>query len=115
MTTGVANLPVEGPTQDDCARLLAHLRKDYIPALRIEVEFYEVGKAGPGLKLEVIDESAAAVNGKEVVNVWAAKTFGQRIRNFTTADLYDLLMIAYRTIDRYFEYGEASAPVRRSR
>lgn len=113
MTNHVANLPVEGPSQDDCGRLLVHLRKDYIPDLRIEVNFYELGKAGQGMKIELLDDSAAAVNGEELVNVWGAKTYGQRIRNISTNELYDLLMMGYRQIDRYFELGEAFAPVRR--
>jgi len=113
MSRLVPSLPAEGPTQDDCGRLIVHLRKDYIPALRVEVNFYELGKVGQGLKLEVLDESAAGVNGEEVVNVWASKTFGQRIQNISTNDLYDLLMTAYRQIDRFFTLGEAFAPVRR--
>lgn len=109
------NLPTEGPTQDDCGRLLAHLRAEYIPLLRVEVNFYSLGTVGWGLKLEVLDDSAAGVDGKEVVNVWSCKTFGQRMLYIRTADLYDLLILAYRQIDRYFELGEAVAPARRAK
>lgn len=113
MTRLVPLLPAEGPTQDDCGRLMVHLRKDYIPALRVEVNFYELGKAGQGLKIEVLDDSAVGAGGEDVVNVWATKTFGQRIQNISTNDLYDLLMTAYRQIDRFFTLGEAFAPARR--
>lgn len=115
MGTHHANLPVEGPGQDDCGRLMVHLRKDYIPALRVEVNFYELGSIGQGLKIEVLDDHPAGVNGEEIVNVWATKTFGNRIRSIGTGDLYDLLMMAYRQIDRFFELGEAFAPARRVR
>lgn len=107
------NLPAEGPTQDDCGRLLSTLRTEFIPALRVEVNFYSLGSIGWGLKLEVLDDSAAGVDGKEVVNVWSAKTFGQRMLYIRTADLYDSLIVAYRQIERYFELGEAFAPARR--
>lgn len=113
MTNHVANLPVEGPTQDDCGRLILHLRDQYIPSLRLEVGFYQIGKAGWGLKMEILDDCVAGVDGKEVVNVWATATIGQRIMHISTNQLYDLLMTAYRQIDRYFELGEAFAPARR--
>lgn len=115
MRNGVASLPVEGPTQDDCGRLLLHLQNDYVRNLRLEVQFYEVGRAGRGIKLEVLDDSAVGVDGRDLVNVWATKTFGQRVAYISTADLYDLLMTAYRTIDKYFELGEAFAPARREK
>jgi len=113
MAVSSANLPDEGPSQDDCGRLMKHLRADYIPGLRVEVNFYSLGSAGWGLKMEVIDNSAVGIDGHTYVNIWATKTFGQRVRYVRTADLYDLLMIAYRQIDRYFVDGEAFAPTRR--
>lgn len=113
MANAKPNLPAEGPTQDDCGRLMLHLRTDYIPALRVEVDFYQVGAVGWGVKLEVVDDGLSGVDGKTVVNVWSAKTLFQRSLYISTADLYDLLMVAYRTIDRFFEGGEAFAPARR--
>lgn len=115
MSNAIPHLPVEGPTQDDCGRLLLHLQTDYIRGLRLEVGFYDLGRAGRGLKLELIDDSAAAINGEELVNVWATKTLGQRISNISMAEIYDLLMMGYRVIDKYFELGEAFAPARRQK
>jgi hypothetical protein len=115
MSNAIPHLPVEGPGQDDCGRLLLHLQVDYIRDLRLEVGFYELGRAGRGLKLEVLDDRPEGVDGKSVVNVWAIKTFGQRISNISTNEIYDLLMTAYRTIDRFFELGEAFAPTRREK
>lgn len=113
MSNAVAHLPAEGPTQDDCGRLLLHLRSDYIPHLRLEVGFYEIGKAGRGIKLEVLDDGLSGVDGRDIVNVWAKKTLGNRMAYVSMAEIYDLLMTAYRTIDRFFEEGEAFAPERR--
>lgn len=115
MSNAVPHLPIEGPTQDDCGRLMLHLQVDYIRDLRLEIGFYDLGKSGRGLKLELLDNRPEGVDGKEVVNVWASKTFGQRISNISTREIYDLLMIGYRTIDRFFELGEAYAPARREK
>ncbi len=113
MSTNRANLPVEGPGQDDCGRLLSYLRNDYIRNLRIEVGFYPVGSVGHGLKLEVLDDGLAGVDGQAVVNVWAQKSLFNRQAQISMAEMYDLLMTAYRHIDKFFELGEAAAPTRR--
>lgn len=113
MSLTKANLPTEGPTQDDCGRLMSTLRSEYIPALRIEVDFYQVGAVGWGVKLELLDDAAFTANGEEAVNVWSAKTLFQRSLYIRTQELYDLLIIGHRVIDKYFEEGEAFAPARR--
>lgn len=115
MSNAVPHLPTEGPTQDDCGRLLVYLRHEYIRDLRLEVGFYDMGTAGYGLKLEVLDERPEGVDGKELVNVWATKTIGNRLFYISTKELYDLLLTAYRTIDRFFDQGEAFAPARREK
>jgi hypothetical protein len=108
-----ANLPAEGPLPDDCGRLVAHLRNEYMPDLRIEVNFYNLGAAVWSMKMEVLNDSLVTLNGEETVNVWAVKTFGIRINSISTNDLYDLLMTAYRSVDRFMRDGEAFAPARR--
>ena len=113
MSTNHARVPADGPSQDDCGRLLSYLRNDYIGGLRVELGFYQVGNVGRGLKLEVIDEGLTGVDGESVVNVWAEKTLFSRQLGISMADLYDLLMTAYRRIDKFFELGEAAAPIRR--
>lgn len=113
MSNAIPHLPVEGPGQDDCGRLLLHLQVDYIRDLRLEVGFYEVGRAGRGIKLELVSSGLAGVGGDDVLNVWAKKTLGQRLAYVSLAEIYDLLMLGYRAIDRYFEQGEAAAPERR--
>jgi hypothetical protein len=49
------------------------------------------------------------------VNVWAEKTLFANRREVRTADIHDLLILAHRAIDRYFEQGEAAAPIRRAK
>jgi len=113
MSANHARLSADGPCQDDCGRLLSYLRNDYIRGLRVELGFYPVGSIGHGLKLEVIDTGLSGVDGQTVVNVWAEKTLFSRQQGISMADLYDLLMTAYRRIDKFFEVGEAAAPIRR--
>jgi len=115
MANPLVHLSTEGPTQDDCGRLMAHLREDYIPGLRVEVDFYKIGQAGWGLKISTLDDSLAGVDGQQLVNVWSEKTLFQRSLYIRTQELYDLLMTAYRAIDRYFAEGEAFAPARRAK
>lgn len=113
MSNAIPHLPVEGPTQDDCGRLLLHLQVDYVRDLRLEVGFYDVGRAGRGIKLEVLSTGLGGVDGSTVELVWAKKTLGQRLAYVSMAEIYDLLMLAYRAIDAYFEFGEPRAPERR--
>jgi len=113
MSTHHSRLPVEGPGQDDCGRLMYYLRDDYIRRLRVEVNFYHVGAAGYGIKLEAIDDGLSGVDGEVVVNVWASRALFGKLTAISTAELHDLLLSAHRAIERYFELGEAAAPIRR--
>lgn len=115
MSNSTVHLPTEGPTQDDCGRLLLHLQVDFVRDLRLEVGFYDVGRAGRGIKLELVSDGLGGCDGRDCVNVWAKKTLGQRMAYVSMADIYDLLMSGYRAIDRYFEQGEAFAPERRAK
>lgn len=77
------------------------------------MNWYEFGKDLHGMKLELIDDSAVSVDGREMVNVWSTKTFGNQLHLISEAQLYDLLIVGYRQIERFFEHGEAFAPSRR--
>jgi hypothetical protein len=81
--------------------------------LRLEVGFYEVGRAGRGIKLELVGDGLGGCDGNDCVNVWAKKTIGNRLAYVSMADIYDLLMSGYRRIEKYMELGEAFAPERR--
>lgn len=108
-----ANLPSSGPTPADCHRLISAIRKDFIPGVYVRLDWYGFGSGLHGLKAELVDESAHSVSGQKVLNVWATKTFGNQIHLFSEAQLYDLLIVGYRAIERFFEQGEAAAPTRR--
>jgi len=109
------HLPATGPESGDCFRLFRTLQREYIPGLRVEVNWYEFGNKLYGMKLELIDDSAHQEDGQQLVNVWSAKTFGNQLHLISEAQLYDLLIVGYRAIERFFDEGEAAAPLRRAR
>jgi hypothetical protein len=114
-SSGDPRLPSRGPTADDCFRLYRTLQREYIPGLRIELSWYEFGEGLHGMKVEAIDDSAVTFDGIHYVNIWAAKTFGNQLHLISEAQLYDLLIVAYRQIEKFFEQGEAFAPARRAK
>jgi len=109
------HLPSSGPESGDCFRLFRTLQREYIPGLRVEVNWYEFGNKLYGMKIELLDDSAMTLDGGQLVNVWSTKTFGNQLHLISEAQLYDLLIVGYRAIERFFELGEAAAPVRRAK
>jgi hypothetical protein len=91
------------------------LQREYIPGLWVQVSWYQIGKDQYGLKLELLDNSLHQVDGQPAVNVWSAKTFGNQLHLISEAQLYDLLIVGYRTIERFFSEDEAAAPARRAK
>lgn len=109
------HLPTEGPGSGDCFRLFRTIQREYIPGAWVQVSWYEIGKSQHGMKVELLDESLHQVDGLPAVNVWAAKTFGNQLHLISESQLYDLLIVGYRAIERFFEQGEAAAPARRQK
>lgn len=110
-----SHLPAQGPGPSDCWRLMRSLQREYIPGLRVEVSWYEIGRDLHGMKVELLDDSAMTLDGQQLVNVWSTKTFGNQLHLISEAQLYDLLIVGYRQIEKYFEHGEAFAPARRAK
>lgn len=116
MTSGSNHrLPGSGPESSDCFRLFRTIQREYIPGAWVQVSWYEFGNKLHGLKLELLDDSLHQVDGQPAVNVWSAKTFGNQLHLISEAQLYDLLIVGYRAIERFFEQGEAAAPARRAK
>ena len=106
-------LPSEGPTAGDCFRLMTSIQRGWIPDARIELSWYEFGIKLYGMKIELISDSAVVIDGCNYVNIWSTKTFGNQLHLISSNQLYDLLIVGYRQIEKYFEEGEAFAPSRR--
>ena len=92
---------------------MATIQKDFIPGVWVQLGWYEFGNGLHGMKVELVDDSAVTISGERVLNVWATKTFGNQLHLISEAQLYDLLIVGYRQMEKYFEHGEASAPARR--
>lgn len=108
-------VPDRNAAAADCARLWSTLTGEYIPGLRILLEprFDEFGRGA--IWVAVVDDSAIAVNGSQLENIWAERVFLNQLHLISLGQLFALLIDAYRKIDEYFRIGEASAPTRRAK
>jgi hypothetical protein len=104
-----------GASADDCARLWATLTTEYIPSLRVEMRVHQDPSAGAYLLFEVVDDSAQDDGGSPLVNIWATREFHNQLYLISMAQLFDLLISAYRQIDGYFTIGSPYAPTLRRR
>jgi hypothetical protein len=102
-----------GVTASDCARLWSTLTTEYIPGLRIEVRILESATGQVYLSVEVVDDSLESLNGSPLVNIWASREYVNPLYLISRDQLFDLLIVAYRTLDGYFTNGTPSAPTRR--
>lgn len=100
-------------TADDCARLWTTLTTEYIPALRLEIRMVTDPAGASWLSIEVVDDSLVTIDGGECVNLWASAEYRNGLYLISVAQLFDLLIKAYRKIDGFFSYGTPSAPTLR--
>jgi hypothetical protein len=105
-------LPTTGPNAGDCLRLWSTLTSEYIPGLTLELAPFETPGKQVGIRLRVVDTSYPRQGRIKSVNIWATKTFQNELYLISVAQLFDLLIVAYRAIDAYFTLGEACAPLR---
>jgi hypothetical protein len=105
----------DGPEPGDCFRLMRSIQRGWVPDARVEISWYEFGDKLYGMKAELISDSAVVIDGCNYLNIWSTKTFGNQLHLISSGQLYDLLIVGYRAIEKYFEEGEAFAPARRVR
>jgi len=115
MSKSSVSLPQSGPNVSDIGRLWETIKKDFVSDLRIELRPFILAGDGIGLVLELVSDSVEDINGVLWVHVWSAKTFTNPFHLISTSQLYDLLIVGYRTMEKYFEQGEAFAPSKRPR
>lgn len=104
-----------GANAADCARLWNTLTTEFIPGLLFVIKPVTKDKETGYIEIAVVDQSVHQIDGEALENVWAVKEFHNQLHLISVGQLFDLLITAYRTIDRYFELGEAAAPLRRVR
>lgn len=110
-----ARVPVDGPNVGDCFRLMRSIQRGWIPDARVELSWFEIDHKTWGMRAELVCDSAVIIDGVQYINIFAEKTFYNQLHLISTGQLYDLLIVGYRAIERYFEHGEAAAPNRRVR
>lgn len=100
----------QSATLDDCARLLTTLRADYIPGLKIEIDF-ELGERSSGaMVLRLVDEVHSIEDPQLARSVWSELHFYNQLHLISCGSLFDLLIVGYRVIDRYFTTGVDNRP-----
>lgn len=109
------HLPTTGPNMGDCLRLWHTLTTEYIPDLRLELRPIETPDKRVAIHLQIVDSSFHQEDSNEVVNIWATKLFQNELYLISVAQLFDLLIVAYRSIDGFFTLGEALRPKREKR
>lgn len=115
MSTPQSRLPQTGPSSPDIGRLWLTIKQDLVTDCEIVIRPVTFQGDQTHLFLELISPSLLVVGGKETVFVWSAKTFTNPFHLITTGQLFDLLIVGYRAMEKYFERGEAFAPTRRER
>jgi hypothetical protein len=104
------HLPTTGPNAGDCLRLWRTLTTEYIPELRLELEPVEIDHKNIAIALRITSISSHPEDKTEVVNMWAMKCYQNELYLISMAQLFDLLIVAYRAIDGFFTLGEALRP-----
>ncbi len=102
-----------GATAGDCARLWSTIQKDLVSDAQLRI--IPRSKSGDDGYLEVCVTSPSLhqVDGSPAENVWAQKEFHNGLHLISVGQLFEMLIVAYRVMDRYFEVGDAAAPPRR--
>jgi hypothetical protein len=104
-----------GASAADCARLWQTLTSELITELRFEINPRLKDDQTGYIEVAVVSDSLIPVDGAVSEYVWASKEFHNPLHLISCGQLFDLLIVAYRTIDRFFEVGDAAAPPRRKR
>jgi len=115
MSTSPVGKTGTNATYGDVARLWITLTHEFIPGLQLLITPRSNSEGEAWLQVEVVDSSAISVGGTEQYNIWASKEFHNTLYLISVGQLFDLLIVAYRTIDQYFREGERFAPPRRDK
>jgi hypothetical protein len=97
-------------TLADCARLWATLTTDYIPGLKIEIEPGTEPDGQPFVQLSLVDYATIDASNEQSMSVWSCRKFYSPLYLISHTQLFDLLIVGYRVIDKYFATGEDNRP-----
>jgi hypothetical protein len=89
----------QGPGIDDCNRLWTTLVREFITDLEIRVQLPLVPPSSIRPRVTIMSPGLDPETGAERPHVWATTELRASNLAFTYGQLYDLLLVAYRTIE----------------
>lgn len=104
-----------GASAADYGRLWQTLITEMVSDLQVVIIAEQDQNGFDLIAVEAVSPSLHQIDGVDLVNVWARKEFRNQLHLISVGQLFDLLITAYRVIDRFFDEGEAAAPPRRKR
>lgn len=111
MKSSNRHLPVgASATVDDVARLWATLTTDYIPNLKIELEPHHAPEGLAYITANIVDYATMGDSGDWHRSLWSTRRFASPLYLISHAQLFELLISAYRVIDEYFRTGVDNRP-----
>lgn len=102
-------LPATGPAIDDVSRLWTYLTKEWITDLQL-VLYPRTSSGGHAIvELALISPRFRREDGHPYLHTWASKEFSNTGYMISWGQLYDLLIVGYREIEREL-LGPAAQP-----
>jgi len=95
-----AALPATGPAIDDVSRLWSHITTEWVTDLQLRLYPQHASNGTSVVMASVESPRYVGDNRQEVMFVWASKEFSQTGYMISWGQLYDLLIVAYRAIEK---------------
>lgn len=100
MSRNGPSLPAQGPALGDVARLWSHLTTEWVIDLEIRLEPGWSTAEIPFLQVSVVSSRLSENRGGVYVHTWAKRVFNGVDYKGSYNQLYDLLIVAHRAIER---------------
>jgi hypothetical protein len=100
MSRNGASLPAQGPVLGDVARLWVHIKTEWVTDLAIRLEPGQHLDGTPFLELRLESERFSDQRGGQYTHVWSRRRFSGVDYRGSYNQLYDLLIVGFREIER---------------
>lgn len=91
-----------GPTLEDCQKLWDTLTSEFITDLGVRLEFQELREPTRLVRLVLWSPGLDPETGGPRDHIWSTKELARGFEAITYRQLYDLLIVGYRSIDSHF-------------
>lgn len=102
MSRSGPSLPSTGPVLSDVARLWSHLTTEYVTDLAITLEPGMNTDGTPRITMSLESPRFGNVPGGAYVHIWAKRVFSGVDYKGSYNQLYDLLIVGHRSMEREF-------------